>query len=252
MSHLLLCLLLFGTPDNSRLSTTLDSLIAPNFQGNVPGMAVLVASHGKVMYKKAFGSANIELGVPLSPDMVFKIGSISKQFTAVGVLRLAEQGKIHLTDSIQQYISDYPWKRHRITIENLLTHTSGIVDYMSLDDPDPYAERRDWKPDQLIHYFDGLPLQFEPGTKYSYTNSGYTVLAYIIQKVTGIPFHTYMKDRKKPGLPFGLPMAPILIMVTRGLWIHWPASHAFITRVKSTVLYPWRNISPTRICTFAP
>lgn len=126
--------------------------------------------------------------------MVFNIGSISKQFTAAGLLRLVEQGKIHLTDSIQQYIRDYPWKGHRITIENLLTHTSGIVDYMSLDDPDPYAERKDWKPDQLIHYFDGLPLQFEPGTKYSYTNSGYTILAYIIQTVTGIPFHTYMKD----------------------------------------------------------
>lgn len=194
MSHLLLCLLLCGTPDSSRLSTTLDSLIAPNFPGNVPGMAVLVASHGKVLYKKAFGSANIELGVDLSPDNVFKIGSISKQFTAAAVLHLVEEGKIRLTDTIQQYIRDYPWLGYRITIENLLTHTSGIVDYMSLDDPDPYATRRDWKPRQLIHYFDSLPLQFEPGTKYSYTNSGYTILAYIIQTATGIPFHTYMKD----------------------------------------------------------
>ena len=198
MPCFLLCLLLCSTPDSTHLTNSLDSLIAPQFQGNVPGMAVLVASHGHVMYKKAFGSANIELGIPLSPDMVFKIGSISKQFTAAGILHLTEQGKIHLTDTIQQYLKNYPRKGEKITIENLLTHTSGIVDYMALDDPDPYITRKEFSPQEIIRYFQDSALQFAPGSNYAYSNSNYTLLAYIVQIVTGMPFHTYMTDSILP------------------------------------------------------
>ncbi|TDW96223.1 serine hydrolase domain-containing protein [Dinghuibacter silviterrae] len=172
----------------------LDSLISLHFQGNVPGMAVLVAQKGQVLFEKAYGSANIELETPLEPSMAFKIGSVTKQFTAVGILRLVDQGRVHLSDTIQQYIKGFPSKGYPITIENLLTHTSGIVDYMSLDDPDPYIERRDFTPEQIIHYFQDRPLLFRPGFTFSYSNSNYTLLGYIIQKVTGMPYHLYMTD----------------------------------------------------------
>ncbi len=177
-----------------RLTKSFDSLVAPQFEGNQPGISILVARKGQVVYKKAFGSANIELNVPMQPDMVFRIGSITKQFTAVAILQLAEQGKLSLQDSIQKYVKDFPSKGQTITIENLLTHTSGLVDYTSIDDPDPFAERRDFKPEWLIDHFKKEPLQFKPGTKYSYSNSNYLLLGYIVQLVSGENYHQYMAE----------------------------------------------------------
>lgn len=173
---------------------SLDSLLMTAIGPNEPGDVVLVAKKGEIIYEKAFGSANLELSVPLKPDMEFRIGSITKQFTAIGILQLMEQEKISLQDSVQKYVPEFPAKEHTITIENLLTHTSGIIDYSSIDDPDPFAERRDFTLPGLIKYFKKEPLQFEPGTKYSYSNSNYTLLAYIIEKVSGKSYHDYMKD----------------------------------------------------------
>ncbi len=127
--------------------------------------------------------------------MVFRIGSITKQFTAVAILQLVEQGKISLQDSVQKYIKDFPSKGYTITIENLLTHTSGLVDYTSIDSHDPYSERRDFTPEFLIDYFKKEPLQFKPETKYSYSNSNYLLLGYIVQLASGEPYHQYMEDK---------------------------------------------------------
>ena len=153
------CLLCFGfigfalaQPDEG-MAKSLDSLVSPQFEGNQPGISILVAKKGQIVYQKAFGYANLELNVPMQPSMVFRIGSITKQFTAVAILQLVEQGKISLQDTVQKFIKDFPSKNYPITIENLLTHTSGIVDYTSLDDPDPYIERRDFTPLFLINYF---------------------------------------------------------------------------------------------------
>jgi len=144
----------------------------------------------------------MELDVPMQPDMVFRIGSITKQFTAVAILQLVEQGKISLQDSIQKYIKDFPAKGYSITIENLLTHTSGLIDYTSIDSRDPYSERRDFTPEFLINYFKDKPLQFKPSSKYGYSNSNYLLLGYIIQLVSGESYHQYMADNiiKRAGL----------------------------------------------------
>lgn len=189
-------------PTDRAVEKSLDSLIKSQFKAREPGIVVLAARKGKVIYRKAFGSANMELNVPLKPDMVFRIGSITKQFTAIGILQLAEQGKLQLSDSVQQYIKDFPSKGHTITIEHLLTHTSGIPDYMAIDHPDPYIERHDFTPAFIINHFKNAPLQFVPGTKYAYTNSGYTLLAYIIEKVSGQKYHDYMRKQvlEKAGL----------------------------------------------------
>lgn len=182
------------TVNDSYLTKSVDSLIATQFKPNEPGISVLIANKDGIIYKKASGSANLELNVPMQPDMVFRIGSITKQFTAIGILQLVEQGKISLQDSIQKFIEDFPSKGYTITIENLLTHTSGIIDYSSMNDPDPYIERRDFTPQFLINYFKNEPLQSQPGTKYSYSNSNYVLLAYIITMASGKTYHDYMKE----------------------------------------------------------
>jgi CubicO group peptidase (beta-lactamase class C family) len=205
ISILLLCLFtvsICAAQSDDHLAKSVDSLVSPQFEGNQPGISILIAKKGQIVYQKAFGSANVELNTPMQPDNVFRIGSITKQFTAVAILQLVEQGKISLQDSVQKYIKDFPSKGATITIENLLTHTSGLVDYTSMNDPDPYIERRNFTARFLIDYFKKDPLQFKPGTKYSYSNSNYLLLGYIVQLVSGEPYHQYMQDNviKRAGL----------------------------------------------------
>jgi CubicO group peptidase (beta-lactamase class C family) len=185
---------LFSRQKNRSLEKQLDQLMTAACKPSEPGIAVLVGRRGKIVYEKAFGSAQVELQVPLRPDMVFKIGSVTKQFTAVGILQLVEQGKLSLQDSVQLYVKDFPYKGSTITLEHLLTHTSGIRDYQSIDHPDPYLERHDLTPKYIIDHFKHVPLDFKPGTKYWYTNSGYVLLAYIIEQVSGQTYHHYMRE----------------------------------------------------------
>jgi CubicO group peptidase (beta-lactamase class C family) len=180
--------------EQKQLIKNLDGLISQKFSATSPGCAVLVASKGKVIYKKAFGSANLELNVPLRPEMVFSLASITKQFTAIAILQLEEQGKLSLQDSVQKFIPDFPSKQFTITIENLLTHTSGIKDYLQIGSPQPFMERWDFTSKELIDFFKSLPLEFEPGTRYKYSNSGYALLGYIIEKVSGKSYQAYMSD----------------------------------------------------------
>lgn len=182
------------TKQDRQLEKNLDNLLSPQFKIAEPGCEILVAKKGEIVYKKAFGNANMELNVPIRPDMVFNLASVTKQFTAVGILQLVEHGKISLTDSLQKFIPDFPSKGYTITIENLLTHTSGIRDYMQIDYVNLYMERWDFKPKQLIDSFKNYALVFEPGTKFSYSNSGYYLLGYIIQIVSGQSYQSYIQD----------------------------------------------------------
>ena len=179
---------------DKQVEKKLDELLSTQFKISDPGCEILIAKKGEIVYKKAFGNANIELNVPIRTDMVFNLASVTKQFTSVAILQLVEQGKISLTDSLQKFIPDFPFKGHTITIENLLTHTSGIRDYMQLDYANLYMERWDFKPKQLIDSFKNYALEFDPGTKFSYSNSGYYLLGYIIQKVSGLSYQSYIQD----------------------------------------------------------
>ncbi|WP_289660082.1 serine hydrolase [Flavobacterium panacagri] len=197
--YFLFCLLWLActygqSKQDKQLEKKLDELLSSKFSLSEPGIEVLVAKKGEIVYNKAFGSANLELNVPIKPDMVFKLGSITKQFTAVAILQLVEQGKISLKDNLQKFIPDYPSYSQNITIENLLTHTSGIKDYMQIDYQEPYLERRDFKPKELIDLFKNVPLEFDPGTKYKYSNSGYYLLGYIIEKVSGKSYSAYLQE----------------------------------------------------------
>jgi CubicO group peptidase (beta-lactamase class C family) len=179
---------------NSTVEKKLDELLAKQFKPTEPGCVLLVVKRGNTIYKKAFGTANLELQVPMQPDMVFKVASITKQFTAVAILQLVEKGLLHLKDSLQKYIPDYPSKGYTITIENLLTHTSGIRDYMRINTSNQNMERWDFSPKQLIDSFKRYPLEFEPGTKFGYSNSGYYLLGYIIEKISGKNYQQYIQD----------------------------------------------------------
>jgi len=176
------------------LTSSLDSLINNRLAAVAPGCAVLVAKKGKIIYEKGFGKADLELNVPVTPDMVFRLGSITKQYTAIAILQLVEQGKISLQDSIQKFIKDFPNKGHTITIENLLTHTSGIIDYESLDMKIPNVYRLDFPARQFVDSLEHHPLVFTPGSKFSYCNSNYFLLGYIIELITGKSYAEYMQQ----------------------------------------------------------
>jgi CubicO group peptidase (beta-lactamase class C family) len=156
--------------------------------------AVLAAKDGKVLFKKGYGMANIELGVPNTPEMKFQIGSITKQFTSTAILQLEEKGLLSLDDPITKHLPDYPKETgDSITIHHLLSHTSGIPNYTSMPgvmDNKALAV----SVEDLLAIFKDEPLDFEPGEKYDYSNSNYIVLGAIIEKLTGKAYEDYIQE----------------------------------------------------------
>lgn len=202
MFGLVCCVLLMGLVSNGqsprRLTAEFENLVESQFKRQEPGGVVLISQNSTIIYRKAFGLANAELEVPMSEHIVFNIGSITKQFTAVAILQLMEQGKLSLQDQITKYLPDYS-AGAEITIENLLTHTGGI--------PGPAPElmarlqaRRDLVSlQEIIATFKDRPLDFAPGTKWNYSNDGYMLLGAIIEKVSGSSYPQYLeKNLFKP------------------------------------------------------
>jgi len=157
--------------------------------------AVLVAENGKVTYKGAFGMANMEWGIPNAPDTKFRLGSITKQFTAMLTLQLVEQGKIKLDGKITDYLPDYRKDvGDRVTIHHLLTHTSGIPSYTGQPGFFENVSRNPYKVADFVKKYASGDLEFEPGSKFSYNNSGYFLLGAIIERVTGKTYEQALKD----------------------------------------------------------
>jgi len=170
-----------------------DAEVQAHFTADAPGGAVLVVQGGKVLYERALGLADVPTKTALTTDNQFRIGSVTKQFAAVSILQLAESGKLKLDDEIQQYV-DFPKKEQPITIRHLLTHTSGIPNFTNGPHytPDAYSKDIDLK--SLIALFADLPLEFAPGTKWSYCNSGYILLSAIIEKASGQTWADYANE----------------------------------------------------------
>jgi CubicO group peptidase (beta-lactamase class C family) len=179
--------------DDEQLAAYFDKILSEQFKTNEPGATVLVSRNGQIIYKKAFGMANLELNSPMQVDNVFWIASIGKQFTAMAILQLMEQGKLNLKDEITKYIPDYPTQGNKITIEHLLTHTSGIHNFSGMKDPEKKLAL-ECTPNEVIDFFKNLPMLFAPGTKWEYSNSGYFLLGYIIEKITGKPYSEYLEE----------------------------------------------------------
>jgi CubicO group peptidase (beta-lactamase class C family) len=181
------------TPNLKTMTAEFDKILSAKFKTGETGCAALVAIKGQIVYKKAFGMANLELNVPMQPDMVFRVGSITKQFTAIAILQLMEQGKLALQDDITKFIPDYPTQAYKITIEHLLTHTSGIKSYTGVPEFQKYI-KEDLKPAESIDKFKNLPMEFAPGTKWNYNNSGFFLLGYIIEKASGKTYQEYIDE----------------------------------------------------------
>ena len=194
LAPIALLLLLFQTVAVAQEAATeaqLDAVVASYFKKDEPGAAVLVMRDGKPLLRKGYGLADVELGVAIQPEHVFRIASITKQFTAMAILQLVEQGKIGLDDPITKFFPDYPTQAKTITVEHLLTHTSGMKSYSSKDNFISMI-RSDLTPQQLIDTFKNDPLLFSPGEQYASGNSGYVILGAIIEKVTGQSYADYL------------------------------------------------------------
>ncbi|WP_428657922.1 serine hydrolase [Runella sp.] len=175
------------------LTAEFDKLLLEQFKPTESGATALISQKGKIIYHKAFGQANLELNVPMQTPMIFRIGSITKQFTAVAILQLMEQGKLSLQDEITKFIPDYPTHGHKITIEHLLTHTSGIKSYTDMKEFGDIIQK-DKTPEELIAFFKNQPMDFAPGTQWHYNNSGFFLLGYIIEKVSGKTYPDYVEQ----------------------------------------------------------
>jgi CubicO group peptidase (beta-lactamase class C family) len=157
--------------------------------------SALVVENGKVIYKGAFGAANMEWDIPNTPETKFRLGSITKQFTATVIMQLVEQGKIKLDGKLSDYLPDYRKDvGEKVTIHHLLTHTSGIPSYTSQPGFFENVSRNPYKVDEFVKKYASGDLEFEPGSKYSYNNSGYFLLGAIIERVTGKPYEQVLKQ----------------------------------------------------------
>ncbi len=185
----------------AQLASELDRLLSARFSVDGPGAAVVVVKEGHVIFRKGYGMANLELKTPMQPGMVFEIGSLTKQFTSTAILMLVEQGKLSLDDDLHKYLPDYPDTGAKISIENLLTHTSGIKSYTS-DLKWRSMWRQDMTVQQIIDITKDDPLEFPPGTKWKYDNTGYILLGAIIEKVSGLSYADYV--RKNIFEPLGM------------------------------------------------
>ena len=173
------------------VAAKIDPLFTQMVQSNWPGAAVLVARDGAIVFQKGYGFAQAESRVPVTMDTRFRIGSITKQFTSAAILKLAEEGKLGVDDHLSKFIPDWP-RGDEVTLRHLLTHTSGIHNYTAkpgfyehVTEPISLAD--------LVASFKNDPYDFDPGEKYSYCNSGYVLLGYILEKVTGQSYESYLK-----------------------------------------------------------
>lgn len=158
--------------------------------------AVLVAENGKVIFKKGYGMANMEWNIPVDTDTKFRLGSITKQFTSMLIMQLVQENKIKLDGKLTDYLTDYRKDTgDRVTIHQLLNHTSGIPSYTGLPNFFQDISRNPYTVTDFVKKFTSGDFEFEPGTKWNYNNSGYFLLGAIIERVTGKPYEQVLKER---------------------------------------------------------
>jgi CubicO group peptidase (beta-lactamase class C family) len=184
----------FGSPANVPSSITRMNTLVQSFVLNKQFMgSVLVSQKGRVLLDTGYGFANIEKKIPNDPKTKFRLGSLTKQFTAASVLLLEERGKLSVDDPIRKYLPDAPAAWDKITIFNLLTHTAGIPN--DTEFPEFKASMQlPTTPEKLIAQFREKPLEFPPGEYWRYSNSGYIVLGYLIEKLSGQSYEQFVQS----------------------------------------------------------
>ncbi|MEO5629754.1 MAG: serine hydrolase [Thermomonas sp.] len=183
-----------AVPTDAEVAAFAQRTLAANCDAKAPGMAVLLARGDQVLYRGACGRASLELGVPLSPDQVFRIGSVTKQFSAAAVLKLAEAGKLSLDDPLTKFVPGYPGG-DKVTVRMLLNHTSGIRSYTDVPGVMEGAPiKRDVTTSELIDSFKAEKPDFAPGEGWHYNNSGYVLVGAVIEAASGKPWHDYLDE----------------------------------------------------------
>lgn len=168
-----------------------ETLLADAYRTDAPGVAVLVMRGDDVLYRGARGQADVAADVPLKPGDRFRIGSVTKQIAAAGLLTLVDAEKVSLDDPLSKYLPDYP-DGAGVTVEQLLNHTSGIKDYTAIPGTFEGPIRRDLTTAQLVDYFKNETPEFAPGERWMYSNSGYVLVGAVIEAATGQPWHRYL------------------------------------------------------------
>jgi len=182
-----------ASPQTPSTATRMEQIIQDSVSRKVFMGTVLVARGDEMLIDKGYGFANLELDVPVTPSTKFRLGSVTKQFTAAAIMLLQERGKLSVNDLVKKYMPDAPAAWDKITIFNILTHTSGIPNYTSFPDY-PALQGIPTTPQNLVARFIDKPLDFQPGEKYSYSNSGYIVLGYLIEKISGESYEKFLQE----------------------------------------------------------
>jgi CubicO group peptidase (beta-lactamase class C family) len=175
------------------MSEKAEALLSGLIETNDPGLVVLVAQDGKILFQRGYGMADMEHHVPVTPQTIFRIASITKQFTAAAILKLQEERKLSINDKLSKFIPDFP-RGDEVTLRHLLTHTSGIHNYT--DDRD--FLKRVAKPtttEAVIGMIKNYPYDFDPGAKWNYSNSGYMLLSYIVEQVSGQRYEDFLGEK---------------------------------------------------------
>jgi D-alanyl-D-alanine carboxypeptidase len=169
-----------------------DAVRSEMQQHPIPGLALEIIQSGKPIKTAAYGMANLEWQNPVTPETVFEIGSVTKQFTAAGILLLEQEGKLSVNDKLSRHIADIPPAWSNITLRHLLTHTSGIKNYTVLDG---FELTRHLTQAQFIHNMANVPMDFQPGEKWSYCNTAFNLLGFVIENVSGEKYWNFMHRR---------------------------------------------------------
>lgn len=185
----------FAQPSGDGLAAKIEEVAAKALaKPSAVGLSVAVAKGDQIVFAKCLGKADIETGFAGDKDTLFRIGSITKQFTAAAIMKLVQQGKLSLDDTLDKLLPDFPATSKPITLRQLLTHTSGIWSYT---DDEKFMDRDaslELTPTELVATFKDHALDFEPGTKWHYSNSGYYLLGEIVAKASGVPYASYIQN----------------------------------------------------------
>jgi CubicO group peptidase (beta-lactamase class C family) len=171
-----------------------DFIRAEMKRENIPGLSLAVLKHGNILKEKGYGLANVEWSVPATPETVYQLASVTKCFTATAVMQLVEDESLTLKDRIATHLPNLPKAWSEITVWHLLTHSSGIKSYTQLAEIADHPERTFTK-DEMIALVADLPLEFRPGERYDYSNTGYYLLGMLIEKVSGQSYGAFLKRR---------------------------------------------------------
>lgn len=181
------------TDDRSKKSRAVDSLFSHYSTVNTSGASVMVIKSGKIIYNRSFGLADIENKIPATPQTNYRIASVTKQFTAMSIMMLKEDGKLSLNDRLSKFFPSLPAYTSEITIRHMLNHTSGLLDYGDLVAPGTTKPLTDTDVVHLIENMDSTA--FKPGSTFAYSNTAYVLLGLVVEKASGMPFGDFLKKR---------------------------------------------------------